>query len=317
MLKTAISVVIALENRVRVLPIMLSCMEKQTLPAAYYEIIFVLYGRSTTEDLDLAQHYAAGAPMPVKCLYAPSSSEVHAKNVGAFSARGACLLFLDQDLLAGPRLLATHLDIHRRNSVRAIVQGAVQRNKSLPPGSLTRWFMDHDTDLMDAGKPDVPFYWSSRHSSLPHAFFIDGGGFNESYEACRAADIELLQRIMRNSCAVLTLPGNHAFIWHEAQFDEERRRFWREGFDLYRLAHLQNNSAIIYHFRLRRFPLRFWIEDMFMPFYIKTCQETPLDVRIHGRSYQRVFAHECCRGALAAMTGSHLAKAPESIPLTL
>jgi len=313
MLKTDITVIIALENRTRALPAILTCLAKQTLPAACYEVIFVLYGHSTREQLAVVEHYAAGAPMPVKCLYAPASSEVHARNVGAFSARGEWLLFLDQDLLAGPRLLSSHLDLHRKHPVRAIVQGAVERSKSLPAGSLTRWFMRHDKDLLAADRPDSPLYWSSRHCSLPHDFFIEGGGFNESYEVSRAADIVFLKRILRNGSAALTLPGVHAFIWREAQFEEERRRFWREGFDLCRLSRALKDPDIMFHFELYRAPIRFWMDDAFMPFYIKICREGPLDVRIHGKSCLRVFTHECRRGAVNALTEQTAVGRPESV----
>ncbi len=313
MLKTDITVVIALENRTRALPAMLACLTKQTLPAACYEVIFVLYGRSSKEQLSIAEHYASGAAMPVKCLYAPDSSEVHAKNVGAFSARGEWLLFLDQDLFAGPRLLSSHLELHKQHPARAIIQGAVERGKSLHTGSLTRWFMPHDKDIMAADKPDSPLYWSSRHCSLPHDFFIEGGGFDESYEASRAADILFLKQILRNGSAALTLPGMHAYIWREAPFEEERRRFWREGFDLCRLSKAIKAPEITYYFQLHSPAIRLWMDDAFMPFYIKTCGEVPLDVRIHGRSCMRVFTHECRRGALNALTEQHAVRKPESV----
>ncbi len=300
--KTQISVVVVIENRAQALPAMLSCLEKQTLPAACYEVIFVLYGCSSNEDLVLAEHHTDSSPMSVKCLHAPAWDEVRAKNLGAFNAQGEWLLFLDQDLLAGSRLLSTHLEIHRQRQVQAIIQGPVGRSKSLHIGSLTRWFLHHDKDLMTADKPDAPFYWSSRHCSLPRALFVAGGGFNESYESPRAADIDFLQRTMRGGCAAITLPGSHAFIWREAHFDEERKRFWRDGFDLYRLSKAQKNPEILYHFQLRSTRMRFRVDSVFIPFYIKACQNTPLDIRIHGRSCLHVFMHDSRRGAKDAQT---------------
>lgn len=304
MAKFEISVVMAFEGRGDALPAILSCLEKQRLPAANYEVILVFYGGSSREHRQRVERHTTGAPMAVRTYFEPSSIEVRAKNLGAVNAEGALLLFLDQDLYVDPGLLEAHVESHARQERPTVLLGPITRSPSLPKGALTRWFMKHDTDVMAAGRPDSPFSWSSCHCSLPRESFLKDGGFNESYGSLRAADIALAQRLKRAGHHMTALTGNPAYIWRQARFDDERRRFWREGYDLYKLSAAQKNPEILYYFRLSCSPARYRLDTLFTPFYVQACQVPQLDVRVHGQSCQRVFFQDRRSGARAAMLGN-------------
>lgn len=303
MTKFKISVVMALEGKVDALPMLLSCLEKQSLPAAHYEVVLVFYGNTPREAFELIERYSTGTPMPVKSLYEPSQNEVRAKNLGAANATGDVLLFLDQDLFAGPRLLAAHAEIHETQSSPAVVMGTVERSRSLSRGALTRWFMREDLALMDAAMPDHPFFWSSRHCSLRREPFLKEGGFYEAYVSGRAADIQLIQILMRNKHVLTAMQDYPAYIWHEAEFEEERKRYRREGYDLCKLSLAQKNPGIMYHFRLSSSAVRYRLDNLFAPFYARACQAPHLDTRIHGQSCQHVFYHDRRSGAKEALMG--------------
>lgn len=303
MAKFDISVVMAVEGRGDALPAILSSLEKQRLPAARYEVVLVFYGDSPKEHRQRAERHAAGAPMAVKILYEPSPNQVRAKNLGAVNTDGALLLFLDQDLYAGPQLLAAHVEAHSRADRPAAVLGPIKRSPSLPNGALTRWFMKHDLELMHSRTPDSPFVWSTCHCSLPRDSFLTDGGFNEMYCALRAADIVLAQRLKRSGNILTGMTGAPAYIWHQARFEEERRRFWREGYDLCKLSLAQKNPEIMYHFQISSSPARYRLDGLFTPFYVQACQVPQLDVRIHGMSCRRVFYHDRSSGARAAQSG--------------
>lgn len=304
MAKFDISVVMAVEGRVDALPAILSCLEKQRLPAARYEVVLVFYGDFPREHRQRVERHATGAPMPVKTYYEPSPNEVRAKNLGAVNAEGALLLFLDQDLYVDPGLLEAHVESHHGQDRPAVVLGPITRSPSLPTGALTRWFMKHDLDIMTAVRPDSPFSWSSSHCSLPRDSFLADGGFRESYCSLRAANISLAQRLKREGHLMTALAGHPAYIWRQARFEDERRRFWREGYDLYKLSVAQKNPEILYYFRLSCSPARYRLDALFTPFYVQACQVPQLDVRIHGQSCQRVFHQDRRSGARAAQLGN-------------
>ena len=69
MAKFDISVVMAVEGRVDALPALLSCLEKQRLPAARYEVILVFFGDSPREHRLRIERHATGAPMAVRTYY--------------------------------------------------------------------------------------------------------------------------------------------------------------------------------------------------------------------------------------------------------
>ena len=295
-----ISIIIVVENRVEALPTLLSCLEKQSLPAGCYEVILVFYGNLSPEPLARVHHYAAGAPMAVQCLIENVPNEVAAKNLGAKNTSGRILLFLDQDLLAGPHLLSAHTAFHASSPIPKIIMGSIEKSPSLSRSKLTRWFLQHDQELMPADKADSPFFWSSRHCSIPRDIFQSANGFNEGYSASRASDLEFTLRI-RKKCEMTSLQECHAFIWHEARFHDERKRFFQEGFDLCQLSIAQKNPEILHHFQLNCSRTRFKMDSLFTPFYVRTCEEEPLDIRVHGPSCQRVFWHALHCGASAAL----------------
>lgn len=303
MTKFNISIVIALEGKVDALPMLLSCLEKQSLPAARYEVLLVFYGNTPREAFEMAERCTAGAPVPVKNLSEPSQNEVRAKNLGASNASGDVVLFLDQDLFAGPRLLAAHAEIHEIQDRPVVVMGTIERSRSISKGALTRWFMREELALMDAAMPDHPFYWSSQHCSLRRASFLEIGGFNETYVSGRAADIQLAQALIKSKHVMTAMQEYPAYIWREAQFEDERKRYWREGYDLCKLSQAKKNPGILYHFRLSSSVVRYRVDTLFAPFYIRACQVPQLDTRIHGQSCQHVFYLDRRSGARAALAG--------------
>lgn len=300
-----ISVVIALEDRVDALPTVLSYFERQQFPASRYEVLLVPYA-AHSKVAAMAARYSAGLPVPVDCIHADVTTSPAAKNLGARNARGLWLIFLDQDLIPGASLLAAHVKKQRANDGRAVILGSVAPYHNLPRGALTRWFMRHDKELMAAAHPESPLHWSSRHCSLPRRLFLDRGGFDETLVSARAADLELAWRMREWGCPMKALARVEAFIWRAARFSEERRRFMRDGYELYALAERLAAPEIIAHFRLSCSRLRYWYEAQFAPFYANAFEEHILDMRLHGQSCRRIFSHDMRIGARAARLGRPL-----------
>lgn len=301
-----LSIIVTLDNQPHAIPALLSSLEKQQVPAALYELVLVFLAGVSKKDLQQVENFAHGVPMRVMCALSDASTEISARNYGAQLAQGKILLFFDQDLLAGQGLLAAHLEMHQNDSEQTVLLGKVNRGPNLPKGCLTRWFMPHDQVPMNTDYPSNPFCWASRHCSIPRNVFYEIGGFSEAYVQSRAADIVFAQALARKGIKMAALPGHHAYIWKIANFSEERKRFFQEGYDLCRLATEQHNPEIMHYFNLHRSSLRFKLDELFAPFYIRACDSEPLDIRIHGVSCLRVFTHELQCGARAALLDTSL-----------
>ncbi|MFA7692982.1 MAG: glycosyltransferase [Candidatus Hydrogenedentes bacterium] len=299
----SISAILVLEDKEEALPVLLTCFEKQTLPAALFEVVLVFYGKGDATNHDSVQRYISGMPMHIQSHFVSTQNAIVAKNIGATQATGDILFFLDQDLLASPKLLAAHRDLHENTDRPAVIMGTVERNQNLSRGSLTRWFMREDLALMDAGRADHAFYWSGRHCSFRRSSLLEAGGFNESFVSDRAADIQLAQEFLKHKHKMLAMQEHAAYIWHLVNFEKERRRYWREGYDLAKLSQERKNPAILYHFRLAPSSFRYHMSNLFAPFYIKSCTVPKLDTRIHGQSLQHIFHLARCSGARAALAG--------------
>lgn len=295
-----ISVVIAAKDITDAIPTLLVCLEQQSLPSARYEVLFISYGKISEEALIQAEKFLAGASIAVKHLYEPTSNEAKAKNFGAQAAKGELVLFLDPDLLAGPELLERHVQTHAEQDHPVVVFGQSAPHSTLPGGLLTRWFMKTDHVLMNVERPDALYHLASRNCSLSRPLFLEAGGFSEEYKAMRAADILFIKKMQKKNFVMLRMPGIQAFIWRSSTFQEECERHYQEGYDLTRLALLFKDIEFSRRFGLACSSFRFWVEELHMPFYVRTCHTRTLDMRVHGHSCRRVLTYERHRGGRAA-----------------
>ncbi len=110
----ALSVVIPTHNRCDSLLRLLAALERGTLPAERFEAVVVADGCA---DDTVRVAAAASFSFPVRvCEQQPGRGAAAARNLGAEHARGAVLVFLDDDIEPLPTLLATHLDLHARHA---------------------------------------------------------------------------------------------------------------------------------------------------------------------------------------------------------
>src|SRR5579859_5706869 len=104
-----ISVILPVYNTAALLPAVLDCFRHQTLPQSDFEIVAVDDG--STDQTPQILH-GARATLPLRIYRQRHAGLAAAKNLGLFASRGAILLFADDDKVASPELLATHLSAH-------------------------------------------------------------------------------------------------------------------------------------------------------------------------------------------------------------
>lgn len=108
-----------------------------------------------------------------------------ARNAGASAATTSHLLFLGDDMIPRPDLLARHLAVHtRRPESSTAVLGHVEWHKEVPRTPLRAWIDDTGMqfDLRSIEGDDAG--WARFYScnvSLNRAFFLEAGGFDPDF----------------------------------------------------------------------------------------------------------------------------------------
>lgn len=245
-MKPEISALLTTRNRSHLLPRVLEGLATQTLDRTRFEIIVVDDG-STDETPELLQAWQERLPMRV--VRQNHAGLAAAKNLGIFVAIGAILLFLDDDDVADPNLLAAHLATHHAHPDQAI---GVLGYTNLAPDVATVPVMHHVTQvgcqLFSYGwmKPGQVMghteFWGGR-SSCKRSLLIRNGVFHPDFDF-GSEDIELAWRLTRYGFRVVYEPRARSVMIRALTFDEFCVRSYRQGRSQYRFAQMHNDPQI-------------------------------------------------------------------------
>jgi len=108
-----LSIIIPTYTRVDSLRTCLESLSHQTQPAADYEVIVIVDG-STDGTCEMLERLTP--PYRLRVYWQPNSGQTEARNRGIALAEGRYCLFLDDDIIAGPELVAEHLRAQREHS---------------------------------------------------------------------------------------------------------------------------------------------------------------------------------------------------------
>ncbi len=199
-----LSVIIPTHNRADRLRRCLAALGRQTQPASDFEVIVVVDG-STDGTTDMLAHMPT--PFTLRVITQAKSGQCAARNRGVEIAGRYCL-FIDDDVMAGPDLVAEHLKAQRANG--GVV--AIGQLTAVLPASAD-WFArcfakgwhDHYTRLNQGARP---LMWSDCYAgnlSAPRDALLAVGGF--------AADLttnfgpELGYRLQQHGSRFVYLPA--------------------------------------------------------------------------------------------------------------
>jgi peptidoglycan/xylan/chitin deacetylase (PgdA/CDA1 family)/GT2 family glycosyltransferase len=197
------SIVLATFNRAERLQRCLEALAHQTEPASSFEVIVVVDGSIDSTGDVLARFHA---PFALRVIWQDNRGQSVALNRGAAAARGRTCLFLDDDIVAAPELVAEHARVHR---MRDGIVGIGQLTLSLPPhaGWFARSFAgEWRTHYAALNEGKRLAGWQAcfgGNLSVARAAFVDVGGFDPSL--ARAYDLELGYRLAERGCAFVYL----------------------------------------------------------------------------------------------------------------
>lgn len=116
-----ISVIIPTYNKNTRLKLALMSLEKQDFPISQWEAVLVDDG-STENVMEVVRQL--NLSFDLKYIRQKNSGRSVARNNGIRESSGKILLFMDDDLIASPRLLSCHAELHRKMS-DLVVHGAI------------------------------------------------------------------------------------------------------------------------------------------------------------------------------------------------
>ncbi len=176
-----LSVQICSHNRKNLLREVIYSLSDQTYPKDKFEIIIVDDGSTDGTDAMVEE-----VRSPVDLVFIKQAKEGLAagRNKGILKARGAIILFIDDDVLADPRLVEEHVRFHETHS-GCVVKGWVNHVPIMKRPSKPRW------TIRDYSKA---FFWTS-NVSVEKKYLEQVGLFDEDFKEYGWEDLELGLRL--------------------------------------------------------------------------------------------------------------------------
>jgi glycosyltransferase involved in cell wall biosynthesis len=188
------SVVIPTYNRLGRLRHVITALEQQAYPSDTYEVIVISDGSTDGTDAYLE---ALRSTMPVQWFPQANRGPAAARNAGIQKAGGEFILFIDDDLVPEPRLLAEHARSHYEARRDVVVLGPMLTPKGFEMAPWVRWeqemLMKQYKAMLRGDWPATARQFYTGNASLRRSHILAAGGFDEGFR--RAEDVELAYRL--------------------------------------------------------------------------------------------------------------------------
>lgn len=199
-----LSIIIPTYNRVETLCACLEALCRQTQSAEDFEVIVVVDG-STDGTCEMLTNLTT--PYELRVYWQSRSGCGAARNRGVEVAAGRYCLFLDDDIIADPLLVAEHL---KAQSAQEGIVGLGQLTLKLPDRAdgfacyIAEWWKDHYTRLNGAMRLPSFLDCYSGNVSVPRAALLEAGGF--AVDLPRSEDVELGYRLKLRGLSFVYIP---------------------------------------------------------------------------------------------------------------
>ena len=192
-----LSVVIPTMNKVDLLRCTLEALARQEAgPGVRWEVVVVNDGSSdgTAAYLEMAPREFEERGLTLTVVSpAANVGRARARNLGARSARGRWILFLDDDIVAPPGLLRAHLELLQTGAQVGTIGHAVT-DPGLIDGAHFHYLDSRGVSKLPPG-PAPGRYFVTQNAAVPREAFLAVGGFDEDFSGYGFEDMEVAFRL--------------------------------------------------------------------------------------------------------------------------
>ncbi len=207
-----VSVILPTYNRLDRLQRVLAALEKQAFPCDQFEVIVVSDGST-----DGTREYMRALKSPLAITFVAQANQgvAVARNTGLGKAAGDLVVFIDDDVVPSPQLIAAHVTSHVDD--RTIVLGPMLTPSDFDMQPWVRWeqsMLMKQYDDMRTGRwtPTARQFYTG-NTSLRRRHVIEAGGFDPKFR--RAEDVELAYRLAERGLRFVF--NDRAIGWHYAE----------------------------------------------------------------------------------------------------
>lgn len=226
------AVVIPSHNRCQRLEQVLGALAGQTLPPEDFEVVVVLDG-STDGSATMLQRWQHGRRLPgLQWIEQSQQGQAAARTAGARQARAPVLVFIDDDVVPQPGLLAAHLRWHRDGARVAVLGSApVVRPPRPTPYDVVVWSWWEDAYHRRAQPGAVLGYrdFCAGNVSLRREDFFHVGGFDPAFRGYGGEDYDLGFRLLQAGVRFIPDPAARAEHYHLGTPAQVLRNMRHEG----------------------------------------------------------------------------------------
>jgi GT2 family glycosyltransferase len=223
-----LSVVIPTLSRAGTLRMAMDALDAQAAPSGSFEVIVA--ADAADSNRGAVEDAIAGRPYEARLVSAGVPGTSAARNRGWRDATTPLILFLDDDVLAGPRLVAQHLAWHRERPNPEIgVLGYVRWARSLKMTPFMRW-LERGIQFDYSGIQGEEAGWGrfyTANASVKRQLLERSGGFDEERLPFGYEDLDLAYRMSRLGFQLLYNRRAEAEHLHPMDLDFWRRRMPR------------------------------------------------------------------------------------------
>ena len=189
----ALSIVVPTYNRLPRLKQVIAALEGQSFPMTDVEVIVVSDGTT-----DGTHEYLRDLTTRLNLCFVPQANAgpAAARNNGIRNAHGEIIIFVDDDVVPSPELVAEHMRLHAGHTNRVIL-GPMLNPPDFTFSPWVAWeqamLMKQYHALQRGDWPATARQFYTGNTSLPRQLLLTSGGFDERFR--RAEDIELAYRL--------------------------------------------------------------------------------------------------------------------------
>ncbi len=216
-----LSVVIPTFNRPDALPRTVTALTRQTLDPDSFELIVVEDAKNEA-PVEIGEQ-----PFATRVMRAEHAGASHARNAGWRAAANPVVLFLGDDILAAPTLLARHAALHEQNPGSDTgVLGHVEWARELDRSAFMVW-LDHGIQFnypSIRGSEAGPGHLYTANVSLKRAALERVGGFDAERYPFLYEDIDLGVRLFEHGFRLIYDRDARAEHLHEVTLERWQER---------------------------------------------------------------------------------------------